>query len=63
MRPIPRTVFFLLLSSVIAGCSTSESFSPEEGELERYLQANPEAAALRGQGEPAGFGSAPEVPR
>lgn len=52
---------FLSLCFALAGCGDSAS-SPAPGELESYLQANPEAAARGGQAEPEGINGPAALP-
>ncbi|WP_345324202.1 hypothetical protein [Novipirellula rosea] len=63
MRSSPITLFVLLLCLGVAGCGSKDAVSPEPGELERYLQENPEAAARGGQAEPAGINGPTALPQ
>ncbi len=63
MRSSLLKLFVLSLCLVATGCGSQNALSPEPGELERYLEENPEAAARGGQAEPAGFNGPTEVPR
>ncbi|QEF97806.1 hypothetical protein Mal15_18510 [Stieleria maiorica] len=61
MRSSPLTLFLLSLC-LAAGCGSQGAPSPAPGELDRYLQENPEAAARGGQEEPAGFAGPTDAP-
>ena len=63
MRSSPLKSFVLLLCLFAAGCGSQNAVSPAPGELERYLQENPDAAARGGQAEPAGIDGPSTPPR
>ncbi len=54
MRSHVSASFLFLLFLFSIGCGGSTNSSPEPGELEQYLNENPEAAKLGGQPEPTG---------
>ncbi|TWU18746.1 hypothetical protein [Allorhodopirellula heiligendammensis] len=62
MRSSTQTLVIFSLCLFTVGCGGREVQSPQAGELERYLQENPEAAARGGQKEPEGLSGPAELP-
>jgi len=62
MRLRSPAYILLFICVLAAGCGSQAPRTPEAGELDRYLQENPEAAALGSQEEPAGLDGPSEIP-